>query len=443
MIEGTLFFSFQASCIDSTAAPEAVFADEVKKLQSEKLKPKEQITLEPYERDHAIVVGNYRLVNILRELLALINLSVILDRPARARVRMTALKKPWKNNCIGKLCSTILCRLSMPVICTVLFLLLIKNNKHICETEKRRKQLSIDMIDGFSFDSAIRGDVLDQQRLMTYFNWWFFFNSLAWLSYWWASLIYSVSVRTHQRMTTKKMATNALPKLTLVVRCLIANWWKMKIPLHVFRAHRWLLNKPLVSVVSGRSRDTMNRSLEYTEAFRLFDRDEDSFINAKELSLLIRSLERNPSDHEIQQLIDQIVDKGSVHRWLDSIASFSVFSQITTWSIVNSSYWWCPSYREIKSSTLGKNFVIFSIVLIPMRADTSVPKNCEWPCVCSSMVMMTWSWAKKKSTKWSLNSIPIKMDGWHSMVIEQNLRTRSSIIFWWHLDFAGIFAGQI
>ena len=51
---------FQASCIDSTAQPEAVFASEVKKLQADKLKPQEQITLEPYERDHAVVVGVYR-----------------------------------------------------------------------------------------------------------------------------------------------------------------------------------------------------------------------------------------------------------------------------------------------------------------------------------------------------------------------------------------------
>ncbi|CAF1541283.1 unnamed protein product, partial [Didymodactylos carnosus] len=57
---GNFVISIKASCIDSTAAPEAVFAEEVKKLQSEKLKPKEQITLEPYERDHAIVVGTYR-----------------------------------------------------------------------------------------------------------------------------------------------------------------------------------------------------------------------------------------------------------------------------------------------------------------------------------------------------------------------------------------------
>ena len=50
----------QANCIDSTAEPAAVFAGEVKKMQAEKMKPQEQLTLEPYERDHAVVVGIYR-----------------------------------------------------------------------------------------------------------------------------------------------------------------------------------------------------------------------------------------------------------------------------------------------------------------------------------------------------------------------------------------------
>ena len=54
----------QANCIDSTAQPEAVFAGEVKKLQAERLKPQEQLTLEPYERDHAVVVGMYRSVEL-------------------------------------------------------------------------------------------------------------------------------------------------------------------------------------------------------------------------------------------------------------------------------------------------------------------------------------------------------------------------------------------
>ena len=55
-----IFFFFQANCIDSTAEPEAVFAGELNKLKQEKIKPQEQLTLEPYERDHAVVVGCYR-----------------------------------------------------------------------------------------------------------------------------------------------------------------------------------------------------------------------------------------------------------------------------------------------------------------------------------------------------------------------------------------------
>lgn len=57
---GHVVISVKANCIDSTAAPEAVFAGEVNKLRSEKVKPREQLTLEPYERDHAVVVGQYR-----------------------------------------------------------------------------------------------------------------------------------------------------------------------------------------------------------------------------------------------------------------------------------------------------------------------------------------------------------------------------------------------
>eukprot|EP00080_Pristionchus_pacificus_P021278 PDM81298.1 fib-1 [Pristionchus pacificus] len=37
-----------------------VFAGEVNKLKEEKFKPREQVTLEPYERDHAVVVAEYR-----------------------------------------------------------------------------------------------------------------------------------------------------------------------------------------------------------------------------------------------------------------------------------------------------------------------------------------------------------------------------------------------
>lgn len=57
---GHFVISIKANCIDSTVPATVVFAREVKKLQQENFRPHEQLTLEPYERDHAIVVGSYR-----------------------------------------------------------------------------------------------------------------------------------------------------------------------------------------------------------------------------------------------------------------------------------------------------------------------------------------------------------------------------------------------
>lgn len=58
---GYFVISIKANCIDSTVPAEAVFASEVKKLQAEQFKPMEQVTLEPFERDHACVTGGYRM----------------------------------------------------------------------------------------------------------------------------------------------------------------------------------------------------------------------------------------------------------------------------------------------------------------------------------------------------------------------------------------------
>ncbi|OLL25301.1 rRNA 2'-O-methyltransferase fibrillarin [Neolecta irregularis DAH-3] len=57
---GGIVISIKANCIDSTVDAATVFAREVKKLQEERIKPEEQLTLEPYERDHCIIVGKYR-----------------------------------------------------------------------------------------------------------------------------------------------------------------------------------------------------------------------------------------------------------------------------------------------------------------------------------------------------------------------------------------------
>ncbi|KJZ75691.1 rRNA 2'-O-methyltransferase fibrillarin [Hirsutella minnesotensis 3608] len=56
---GGVLISIKANCIDSTAPPAEVFANEVNKMRAEHIKPKFQLTLEPFERDHCLVAGEY------------------------------------------------------------------------------------------------------------------------------------------------------------------------------------------------------------------------------------------------------------------------------------------------------------------------------------------------------------------------------------------------
>lgn len=72
---GHVLISIKASCIDSTAPPEAIFASEVQKLKESQFKPLEQVTLEPYERDHAMVSGAFRRLIVQRRLLMFLQLS--------------------------------------------------------------------------------------------------------------------------------------------------------------------------------------------------------------------------------------------------------------------------------------------------------------------------------------------------------------------------------
>ncbi|XP_055388601.1 rRNA 2'-O-methyltransferase fibrillarin-like [Condylostylus longicornis] len=57
---GWVVISIKANCVDSTAKPEVVYAAEIQVLRELGCKPKEQLTLEPYHRDHAVVIGQYR-----------------------------------------------------------------------------------------------------------------------------------------------------------------------------------------------------------------------------------------------------------------------------------------------------------------------------------------------------------------------------------------------
>lgn len=52
---GWFVISIKANCVDSTAKPEVVYASEVQTLRELGCRPREQLTLEPYHRDHAVV----------------------------------------------------------------------------------------------------------------------------------------------------------------------------------------------------------------------------------------------------------------------------------------------------------------------------------------------------------------------------------------------------
>lgn len=58
--EGKVLIAIKASCIDSLAQPEEVFAIEKEKLNKKDWQLLTQITLEPYQRHHAMITARFR-----------------------------------------------------------------------------------------------------------------------------------------------------------------------------------------------------------------------------------------------------------------------------------------------------------------------------------------------------------------------------------------------
>ncbi len=58
--EGGIVISIKASCVDSSVPAEKVFSDEVNWLKKNEFKPVEQVTLDPFEKNHAMLVGLFR-----------------------------------------------------------------------------------------------------------------------------------------------------------------------------------------------------------------------------------------------------------------------------------------------------------------------------------------------------------------------------------------------
>ncbi|CAA0828294.1 Calmodulin-like protein 11 [Striga hermonthica] len=56
----------------------------------------------------------------------------------------------------------------------------------------------------------------------------------------------------------------------------------------------------MAEIVSG------EQILEFKEAFSLFDRDGDECITTEELATVIRSLDQNPTEEELKEIIDEV-----------------------------------------------------------------------------------------------------------------------------------------
>lgn len=61
---------------------------------------------------------------------------------------------------------------------------------------------------------------------------------------------------------------------------------------------------------------------EFREAFSLFDKDGDETITNKELGTVMRSLGQNPSESELQEMIQEVDVDGKNHALVGMILMF-------------------------------------------------------------------------------------------------------------------------
>ena len=67
---------------------------------------------------------------------------------------------------------------------------------------------------------------------------------------------------------------------------------------------------------SKRAQITDEQVEEYKEAFSLFDKNGDGYISSKELGIVMRSLGQNPSEAELQDMINEVDFDGKCAHYL-------------------------------------------------------------------------------------------------------------------------------
>ena len=73
--------------------------------------------------------------------------------------------------------------------------------------------------------------------------------------------------------------------------------------LHV---HKWLKFLKLRPQVTSLLIQYTHFPAEFKEAFSLFDKNGDGFISCKELGIVMRSLGQNPTEAELQDMINEV-----------------------------------------------------------------------------------------------------------------------------------------
>lgn len=69
--------------------------------------------------------------------------------------------------------------------------------------------------------------------------------------------------------------------------------------------------------MEGKNNKLINQliSVEFKEAFSLFDKDGDGTITTKELGTVMRSLGQNPTNGELQDMINEVDADGNDHMY--------------------------------------------------------------------------------------------------------------------------------
>lgn len=89
---------------------------------------------------------------------------------------------------------------------------------------------------------------------------------------------------------------------------------------------------------------------EFKEAFSLFDKDGDGTITTKELGTVMRSLGQNPTEAELQDMINEVDADGKGFRTMNEHQCSFKFGHVTGSSLrshsktnVQRSFLWLPS----------------------------------------------------------------------------------------------------